>query len=353
MSKPVSPGPVDRLMPAELNTPARMRASFDDGELFKSQNSIVNLLRDRLEALVALPRRPGIYSSFRELVFAFEADWKLLEERRREWMQLLQTVVRIVSDADQEQNGPAANGARQIENDWRSELLAGLAWPITMRSQLEARLSPLPLPESQRILSENIREVVKAMAEHMAFQLDTLVERCVLGEIEWHGDSACQYSFVDRGLHSYKHRFEYLGDIRVDHEQRVARRTVLNTISANKTLTVHVHDLVDAVRSPVSLAMTAIPKQASQVIDDVPEFLHQDLRVVEGNLIRQRCIQQDQGVDEWTVGEDVTVPYHFDPAIVLGGRYVLIGWLNDPNERTAPPVHSTSILASATNWLFK
>lgn len=345
--------PVDRFKSVAPSTLDRMRAVIEDERVFEVQDSIANLLHDRLKPLVSLPTTTEKFTSFRELVFSFEADWKLLGECRREWMQLLQTVVRIDSDANQVPNGPSANGARQIENDWRSELLDGLAWPLTMRSQLEARLAPLPLFESQRILSENILEIVKTMAEHMAHQLDTLVERCVLGEIQWYGDTACKYSFVDRGLSSLKHRIDHVGDVRVDREKRKAVATVSKTCSANKTVTVHIHHLCDAVRSPVSLAMTKLPKLAGKVIDDVPKFLQKDLRVVEGNLIRQKIIQQDQGPVEWTVVEDITVPVHFDPAIVLGGRYVLIGWLDDPDELTVPPARSTSILTSAIDRLFK
>ena len=140
--------------------------------------------------------------------------------------------------------------------------------------------------------------------------------------------------------------------MQVDYKKREALRTVERKSTAEKTLMVHIHDLVDAVSSPVQLAITEIPTDARRVIDIVPEFMQEELRIIEGNLIRQRCIQQDLGVAEWTMKEDVTVPYHFDPAIVLAERYVLFGWLDKPKEEGAPPLRSASILTSAIDRLF-
>jgi hypothetical protein len=195
------------------------------------------------------------------------------------------------------------------------------------------------------------------MAEHMTYQLDTLVDRCVLGQIEWYGAEACQYSFVDRGLNSAVYGATSTGNRQIDLTNSVVRTTYVRNVAATKTVSVHVHDLVEAVCSPISLAVSAIPIQARQVIDSVPKFIQDNLRIVEGNLIRERCIQQDQGTaewtEEWTVQEDLPVPFLFDPAIVLGGRYVLVGWLDDPNERTTQTTLSTSILKSAIDRFFK
>jgi hypothetical protein len=350
-------GPVNRLKPSESNALDRMRSSLAGEKLFKSSDSVGDVLRDRINALVSLPKTPTIYTSFRELALAFEADWSLLEQSRRDWMQLLQTVVQIGSDAVQRLNDKAAINAKWIEKEWRSELLSGLDWPLSISSVLDARLSPLPLCESQRLLAENISDVVKTMAEHMTVQLDTLVDRCVLGQIEWHGEQACQYSFVDRGLNSPVYGATSTESFELDPTTNVARSTYVQNVAVTKTVSVHVHDLVEAVCSPVSLAVSTIPMQARQVIDSVPKFIQEDLRIVEGNLIRERCIQQDQGTAEWTetwtVLEDLTVPLHFDPAIVLCGRYVLIGWLDDPNERTTQTTLSTSILKSAIDRFFK
>ena len=352
-----NPDSVNRLKPDLLSTLDRMRQSFDDREFLKSNDSTVELFRSRIDALVSLPKTPTIYLSFRELVFAFEADWKLLEECRRDWMQLLQSVVLIGSDYDLGLNNGADHSVKQAKNEWRSELLSGLDWPLSIRSHLESRLSTLPLSESQRILSDNIRDVVKAMADHMSYQLDTLVDRCVLGQIAWHGDCACQYSFVDRGLNTPVYGSTSIGNRQIDLSNNVFRSTAVRKVASTKTVSVHVHDLVDTVCSPISLALSAIPAQARQVIDSVPKFMQEDLRIVEGNLIRERCIQQDQGTvewtEEWTVEEDLPVSYLFDPAIVLASRYVLIGWVDRPADDAATPARSASFFSSAIDRFFK
>lgn len=332
----------------------RMQAKVGGGEVYTSPDAVKQRIHKRLDSLVSLPKSQTEYPNFRELVFAFEADWKLLEGYRQEWMQLLQAVIRFTPDGSRRYGKSMNRDEKRIADDWRFELLSGLAWPLSIQSQLEARLAPLPLCESQRTLSNNVTQTVKAMAEHMTYQLNTLVDRCVLGQIAWYGEDACQYSFVDRDLHSLEYQTGYRGEIKLDYGKQIASRTEYTTASASKQVSVHRHDLVDAVYSPISLAMAAIPEPVRQVIDKVPSFMQDELKMVEGNLIRGRCIRQDQGVGEWTVLQDITVPYHFDPAIVLVDRYVLIGWLENPSEVDSAPVSSLSALfASAVNRLFK
>ena len=343
--------------PPLRNTLASMRVSLHDGEFSPGRECIspvTSLLQSRIADLVSLPSTTAPYSRFRELVFAFEADWKALAGCRSDWTRLLETVVQINSGTNGDHVESAEIGAQHVERGWRSELLAGLAWPLSIRSQLEARLAPLPVAESQRILADNISRTVEAMAEHMTQQLDALVERCVLGEIEWYGAGACQYTFVDRSLHAATQTTDFVGPFRIDHERRVARRTFETRGTATKTVSVHVHDLVDAVCSAIEHATTEIPNHVCQVIERVPQFLRGQVKIVEGNLIRERCIEHDQGVEEWAVAEDVTVRYQFDPVIVLADRYVLIGWLGQPNAEAALRTNSSSaILRTAIGRLFQ
>ncbi|WP_417377255.1 hypothetical protein [Gimesia maris] len=367
---------------APPSTLEKMRASFNDAELFSpsdSVDSVESLLRKRIENLISLPKSTTVYSSFRELVLAFEADWRVLLECRNDWMRLLETVIQInsenSSDVPESTSYAAATGAKQVADKWRTELLAGFAWPPSINSQLEAKLSHLPIPESKRILSDNIVQTVEAMSKHMAFQLNALVERCVLGKIEWYGVEACQFSFIDRSLHSSIRTVAPLNEVlAIERMRRVTRRNQRATGSVAKTIAVHVHDLIDVVSSAVDLAMAEIPEHVHQVIDAVPRFLQGDLKLVEGNLIRARCIEHNIGTEEWDVTEDfiVTQPLDtsllepvmvasmiasvviIDPAIVLADRYVLIGWLAQPkDEKTLAANSLSSAVQRAVNRFFK
>ena len=250
--------------PIKLNALDRMRLSFAREQISRPSGSIETLLRERLGDLILLPKSPTIYTSFRELVLAFEADWRLLEECREKWMQFLQTVVQFVSSGDHRLNERAVRVARYIEDEWRRELLADLGWPLSNSLALEARLSNLSQSESQRILSKNIDDVVKTMATHMTFQLEKLVERCVLGQIEWHGEQACQYSFIDRGFYSPVDGTTLRKSRQIDSTKEVIRSTYVTEISATKAVSIHIHDLVDAVCSPISLAISTIPRRLAK-----------------------------------------------------------------------------------------
>ncbi|WP_345327662.1 hypothetical protein [Novipirellula rosea] len=268
--------------------------------------------------------------NFRELVFAYEADWKSLLQFRTEWMQLLTSLIRIDASITGEFHDETKQAARELSKEWANEIMEGLMWPMTIRSVLDASLAPLPISKSREILISNIHDTIHKMVSHMVYQLDALTERCVLGKIEWFGDSACEYSFIDRKLVSRTIRSGLVGEVRVDRKKRIAWRTNETSGVSEKSVAAHVHDIVNAVSSRIGDGMVSIPPHVQSIIDNVPDVLMNDVRMIEGNLIRERCIEQDIGETAWTITEDVTVRYHFDPAIVLAERYVLIGWVDVP-----------------------
>lgn len=329
----------------------------------ESVDAVVGVLHKRLETLVSLPKSAMTFQSFRELMLAYHADWNVLLEFRNEWIRLLESAIQIKSELSGSGHQYVLPALRektqQLMNDsqqkWQDELLEGLSWPKSIRSKVEAKLAAMPLEQSHAILSNNISQIVPMMAAHMVHQMDTLVARCVLGLIEWYGERACQYSYVNRNL-DFESQHSAVGALKSSFGPEVAQRTHYASGLAKRTVAVHVHDLVDAVCSPVSLATTEIPEHARELADSVPSILHGDLKIVEGNLIRERCFELDQEVERWAaeVTEDVPVPLQFDPAIVLAGRYVLVGWLDDSNKAFQPPVSSlSSVFNSAVNRLFK
>ncbi len=329
----------------------------------ESDDTAESLFHKRLATLVSLPESAMTFRSFRELMFAFNADWTVLLEFRNEWERLLESAIQIQSElsgidhqdvlpALRENTQQLMNGSQQ---KWRDELLQGLRWPESIHSKVEAKLAAMPLEQSHEILSSNISQVVPMMAAHMVHQLDTLVDRCVLGQIEWYGEKACQYNFVDRNIDFEGQQIAAGGFTRTINPQ-VAKRTLYVSGLAKRTVAFHLHDLVDVVCSPISLATAEIPEHARQLAQNVPSVLHGDVKIVEGHLIRERCFELDQEVESWVaeVTLDVPIPFHFDPAIVLAGRYVLVGWLDDPKELSSPQKSAlSSVFKSAVNRLFK
>ena len=112
-----------------------------------------------LSSMVSLPSNKTKFSSFREAVFAYEADWKTLSQGRKDWTRLCEAVISI-------------------------ETIFG-------ENKLHASVN-----ESETIFRESIANIVIAMAKQMAHQLAILTDAMVLGTIVWHGKSAFQYTFL-------------------------------------------------------------------------------------------------------------------------------------------------------------
>ena len=263
---------------------------------YKSEKNICTTFGTILGTMIKLPETAVSKKTFRELVVAYEADWKQLAVCRNDWMKLMETVIRIDSSIGANVYGLAAAASKAYEAQWRKDVLDGLEWPLSIDSALEARLAPLPIGESSRILIENINRIATQMAIHMSKQLAILTEKMAIGCIEWFGHRRRAWQEID-----------------------VAGATSMAIVA-------HVHDLIEAVKSHPTNTSIEIPHEQKQILDAVPDWLSRYIEIVEGNLIRERVLTKDLGVETWVLRFDDTVPYHFDPAIVLGGSFVLSGW---------------------------
>ncbi len=293
---------------------------------YKSEKNISATFGNILGTMIKLPETAVTKKTFRELVVAYEADWKQLTACRNDWMKLMETVIRIDSSIGANAYGLATAASNAYEAQWRKDVLDGLEWPRSIDSALEARLAPLPIGESSRILVENINRISTQMAIHMAKQLAILTERMAIGCIEWFGHNSCQYTFFHRKLSSNEEGEIGWSPIKVSYHRRRAWQEIDVAGATSMAIVAHVHDLIEAVKSHPMNTSIEIPHEQKQILDAVPDWLSRYIEIVEGNLIRERVLTKDLGVETWVLRFDDTVPYHFDPAIVLGGSFVLSGW---------------------------
>lgn len=337
-----------------------LSAAADDDSAVTDE-SVSQLFESRLLPMASMREATKNCDKFREIAVAYEADWKTLSHFRSEWMQLLSSLVRIDLSASGELQDAVLLGNNAMSAAWVNELTAGLAWPLNIRSALDASLAPMPISKSREILINCIEGTIRSMAAHMVHQLDVLTERCVIGAIQWFGESACQYTFYDRGLASRTTGSRMVGDIQEDHESKIAWSTHATSVASKKSVAIHIHDVVDTVSSRLGDGLATIPPHVQKIIHNVPTALANDIRMVEGNLIRERCVEQDLEEVNWMITQDIavpyydnTVPYYYDPAIVLADRYVLIGWKDDPSAVASPArPHGTSPLKTFWNRIFE
>lgn len=281
--------------------------------------------------MVSLPSQANSIEDFRNLVFAYEADWNQLSKCRSEWMKLCESIVRVNTSFDKDKAHFVSDEAKLQQQKWRGELFHGLAWPLSIRSALEAKLSILPISDSIQILENSINKLVSEMAAHMARQLAVFTDDMVLGTIAWYGKHACQYTFVERNVVFTKvARTGKLSALQPDYENGLGRQTVFVEGTMTKAIVVHTHDLIDAIKSHPSNTKVPVPEIQQSILSAIPSWLLDDTRIAEGNLIRERVYQMDISTETISLDYDVTVPMHFDPAIVLANSFVLTGWKPEP-----------------------
>ncbi len=123
---------------------------------------------------------------------------------------------------------------------------------------------------------------------------------------------------------------EDLDNVRII-RNRETRATVRRTKVSGKherTVSWHIHDLLNAIEVHPGNTGIRIPDNRKPILAAVPKWLSNDVKIIEGTLICERKIVEDLETEEWLEVIEEPTPYYPDPAIVLGS-YVLTGWKDD------------------------
>jgi hypothetical protein len=83
---------------------------------------------------------------------------------------------------------------------------------------------------------------------------------------------------------------------------------------------------MNAVCTTIRNSQVVMPPQVARLVEQVPDWLYPFVHVIDGDIFRERIIEQDTGVETWT---DVHVRdepiYGCEPGVIIG-PYVLTGW---------------------------
>jgi len=283
-------------------------------------------LRSEIEPLAYdVPR-----NTFRELVIDYDRGWKLLKECRADWINFLSSVPLIDSTiAGSDLYAFVEKRAQSAELNWKRVLLDGLTWPREAESSLiDVRLSTLPIADAQQILVDDIFEKIDVISKRMAEHLTELVMRKVCGLASWYGPNLCKYMFFVRQMVSSGE--EDLDNVRIirNRETRTSVRRTNVSGKLEKTVSWHIHDLLNAIEVHPGNTGIQIPDNRKPILAAVPKWLSNDVKIIEGTLICERKIVEDLETEEWLDVLEEPTPYCPDPAIVLG-CYVLTGWKDD------------------------
>lgn len=190
---------------------------------------------------------------------------------------------------------------------------------------LTADLIAQPLNEITPVLNNWLRQSSFTVAAQLLLSMHVLVELDVVGLIEWPGNTACKLNFFRHRVTQEQLRSRQTQTVEDDGmwmrfetwEQFEGR----NQYSIER----HEHHVMNAEARQLNEVQHPIPEDKQAFLDKVPAWIRQHMRVLEGDLIMERVIEQDVREEQWETTPVLRSAYEVDPAILLG-HYVITGW---------------------------
>jgi hypothetical protein len=151
----------------------------------------------------------------------------------------------------------------------------------------------------------------------------------VVGIIDWKDERTCKLNF-------FRHAIEQ--DQIESRKSTTVRRVERNTLVREEWeqlrvrnryfIERHEHHVMNAEARELKREIHPIPRKHDELIDQIPEWLHPHLRVLEGTLILEQIVERQIGENQWQsepILRSTHVTHQIDPAILLG-HFVLTGW---------------------------
>lgn len=200
---------------------------------------------------------------------------------------------------------------------------------VPLQPVLTAELIAQPLPVVQSSAMKLLQEASHTLANQLIVSLHMLVELNVVGIIDWKDERTCKLNF-------FRHAIEQ--EPIESQKTTTVRRTERNTLATEEWeqlrvrnryfIERHEHHVMNAETRDLDQKCHPIPRQHAELIDQIPEWLHPHLRVLEGTLILEQIVERQIREDQWQsepILRSTHETHEIDPAILLG-HFVLTGW---------------------------
>ena len=196
-----------------------------------------------------------------------------------------------------------------------------------------AELFSRPANEYRREIDKSLSQECSKFAEQFLSQLASLVDQELVGLVEWFPDDCCRYHFFRQVILQQEVQREvdvqdsWDNDLDSNFRLRGNRReTTTTSVKHQIRQARHLHELINAIRTSINNSKVVMPPQIVRLTKAIPEWLYPFVEVIDGQIVRERIIERDVSVEDWTqvVVRDEPI-VGIDPGIVIG-PYVLSGW---------------------------
>ena len=216
----------------------------------------------------------------------------------------------------------------QAACDWR-----------TPRNVLDARIVSLPVEALEERLSGPLRAAVNDFSVQFFEMLAKLVDRELVGLVEWLPNNCCSYHFFRRiVIQENRGRDQHIEEQRFNSTSERGLATGSQIVGKRKVTTVagsgahyfrfarHEHEVMNAVATTIKDSQVVILPPVERLIRTIPDWLYPFVKVIDGQIFRERIIEREHKVSSW---EDVQVRDEpiigYEPGVIIG-PYVLTGW---------------------------
>ena len=311
--------------------PPRLRPQSDLPllERERERNGVVAVRM--LEGLPWRTRSLDEFANLSEIVKCYEDSLRLLELRHQEVSDLLWEVCQ--RNLTVQVSGFSASDPRiaEVESRLTRQRFEQAAFKhFKPDSVLSAELLANSMQNVHSRLNRSLEQTTHRVVQSTFEAMDRLVDRSVLGVIDWTSDSVCKFHFFKEAsqyrreaTHAQQSEIKYMED-----EWKVEETTITNTQEVeSRTRSRHEHHLMDAERVEIRSDAVVVPIAIQPIIDKIPAWLAPEAKIVTGQQFREDIIEQQCQKRVWLKEYIKTrkIRTHFDPAVVIG-HFVLTGW---------------------------
>ena len=218
-----------------------------------------------------------------------------------------------------------------LSQEMQAKALGEFVPPMRPLSFIDSKFADLDPTMAMAIATEQLERLCVDTVTQLFLMLDQLQAMNLVGSVDY-GDASCRFTFhrrvaiLSKGNSSTKQtrRFDNLESAQAfdDHHLDTYQQT---DIEIQHRTALHAHHVLKPILREIEQVRYPLPTQYRQLIDDCPHWLRPHLRILEGDLFREKSVEWDQELETRPDVELVSSQWVRDPAIVFE-NYVLAGW---------------------------
>jgi hypothetical protein len=282
-------------------------------------------------------KSPNDFDESEDVARCFVKSHQRLSQMADEATTLLETLCRFhVQSVRDKQIDP---GKQQEREEAKIRECMDVAMPMVgLGAELDVSTVAQGPEAAFERLTKSLRRSTRELVESLFSALEHLVDKQVVGLIEWPTESLCKFHFFRRvlihvfeGQTAKEHVREYWRT--VGGREMVRTETTRNTTTKGRDvhqLVRYEQQLMKASPRRLDTAELVVPLEVQRVLAAIPGWLSPFVRVAVGECFRERIIRHSEKTEQWEDSEtsqqvDERPASYYDPAVTIG-EFVLVGW---------------------------